>query len=236
MGQFKRYIFLFILLTSLGIQSKAQDYKYEIGVSGGAAYYVGDLNPFGVSDLHVPFGGLARYNLNFRWALRADLIIGKLSGKADRDGNAFFEGALPTFSRNFVDLGIGGEFNFFPYSDKFKYKGTKRFTPYIASGTGLLFAGGEESLFAPYLGLGAGLKYKLTDRINLGCRLMYKQLFSDALDAPKKGDVPKDPYKLNEGFLKNGDGYMSLMFSITWDFSPRRKPCNRNNGNNGAQN
>ena len=52
----------------------AQEYKYEIGGMAGGAYYMGDLNKNGFfKGLNPSLGAVFRYNVNFRWALKANL-------------------------------------------------------------------------------------------------------------------------------------------------------------------
>ena len=120
------------------------------------------------------------------------------------------------------------EFNFFPYSDKFAYSNARRFTPYIFMGLGVTVAPGSGKTFAgPNIPLGIGLKYKVKNRINLGCEFSFRKLFGDGLDVTDDSNAfLDDPYHMKGSFLKNKDWYSFLLFTVTWDFGPRCRTCN----------
>ncbi len=206
----------------------AQEYKYEIGGMVGASMYMGDANKTSIiKGLNPAVGGVFRYNVNFRWAFKGDLMWAKVSGKTAGLNNAFpFEGDI-SFSRSLIELGGQAEFNFFPYSDKYAYMNTRRFTPYVLVGLGLTVApGGGETMATVNIPLGVGVKYKLKNRINLGCEFAFRKLLSDGLEGK---DELSDPYGVESSIWKNKDWYSCLMFSITWDFGPRKEPCNNAN-------
>jgi len=217
-------IMVILLVVMLPILH-AQEYKYEIGGMAGGAFYMGDANKTALfKDLNVAFGGVFRYNANFRWAFKGNLIWGKVSGSTDGLDNVFPDNAQVAFDRNIIDLGGQMEFNFFPYSDKYAYMSTRRLTPYIVFGLGITVATGEDRTFVgPNIPLGMGVKYKLKNRVNLGCEFTVRKLFGDNFEG---NAVLDDPYKLNSDWLKNNDWYSLLLFSVTWDFGPRTRPCN----------
>ena len=116
------------------------------------------------------------------------------------------------------------EFNFFPYSDKFDYAGAKRFSPYVLVGIGLTVApGGGKTFASPNIPLGVGMKYKIKNRLNLGCEFSFRKLFGDGLEGK---DMLDDPYGVKGSALKNKDWYSFLLLSVTWDFGPRCRTCN----------
>lgn len=203
----------------------AQEYKYEIGGMAGGAYYMGDLNKNGFfKGLNPSLGAVFRYNVNFRWALKANLQWSRVTGSTDGLENVFPDNAQGSFSKNVMDLGAQGEFNFFPYSDKFSYAGAKRFSPYVLLGMGVAVApGGGSTMTSFYLPLGVGVKYKLKSRLNLGCEFSFRKLFSDSLEGDERFD---DPYKVGKSTWKNNDWVSYLLFSVTWDFGPCTQPCN----------
>lgn len=224
---FQRILLLsfFIGVCALG---KAQEYKYEIGGMAGMSTYMGDANKTSVfKGINPAIGGVFRYNANFRWAIKADLMWAKISGSTAGLENAFpFEGDI-SFDRNLIELGGQAEFNFFPYSDKFAYLNTKRVTPYVLLGLGLTVApGGNETFASVNIPIGVGVKYKIKNRINLGCEFSVRKLFGDGLEGV---DELKDPYYMESSIWKNKDWYTCLMFSITWDFGPRNRDCNNIN-------
>lgn len=225
---FFQRIFLVILSVSIFPVLHAQEYKYEIGGMAGISSYMGDANktaPF--KGINPAIGGVFRYNPNFRWAIKADLMWAKVSGKTAGLDNVFpFEGDI-SFDRSLIELGGQAEFNFFPYSDQFAYLNTKRLTPYILLGLGLTVApGGNKTFATANIPIGVGLKYKIKNRINLGCEFSVRKLLGDGLEGK---DELNDPYEISGSIWKNKDWYTCLMFSVTWDFGPRNRPCNNIN-------
>ena len=83
---------------------------------------MGDVNKNAFfKGLNPAFGAVFRYNPNFRWALKTNLMWGQVSGTTEGQQNVFPDHAQGSFSRSLIELGGQMEFNFFPYSDKFAY-------------------------------------------------------------------------------------------------------------------
>ena len=222
---YKLFVSLLVLFTCT--TAVAQEYKYEIGGMAGTSMYMGDANQTNLLRGLHPAGGLVfRRNFNFRWALKTDLLLGKISGNTQNTANVFPDDAAYKFSRSFYDLGGQMEFNFLPYSDKFAYLNTSRITPYLLSGLGFTMASGQQTFFDFHLSLGLGVKYKIRNRINLGVEYKVRKLFSDAFDSPdSKGFNLDNPYNIKSGLFKNKDWCNTLMFSVTWDFGPNNRKC-----------
>lgn len=199
----------------------------------GGAFYMGDANKNAFFKGMNPAAGVVfRYNANFRWALKANLMWGQVSGSTEGLENVFPNNAEASFSRSLVELGGQMEFNFFPYSDKFAYAGAKRFSPYVFLGLGVTYGAGSDAFFGPNIPLGVGVKYKVKNRINLGCEFSFRKLFGDGFDVTDEGNAMLDnPYHISGSFLKNKDWYSFLLLSVTWDFGPRNRPCNSKNSN-----
>jgi opacity protein-like surface antigen len=221
-----------IILTSLFVSAfpvlQAQEYKFEIGGMTGGTFYMGDLNKNTLfREIHPAFGGVFRYNTNFRWAFKANLMWGQVSGSTSGVENVFPTNAQMSFNRNLFELGGQMEFNFFPYSDKYGYSNTQRFTPYVLLGLGVTLAPGNRQRFTGLnLPVGVGVKYKIKNRINLGCEFSVRKLFGDNFDVTDDNNALLDnPYRISSSFLKNKDWYSFLLLSVTWDFGLRCIPC-----------
>lgn len=226
-ASFQRILIMFLFLgVCAGL--RAQEYKYEIGGMVGGAYYMGDANKNAFfKGLNPALGGVFRYNVNFRWAIKGNLLWGRVSGSTEGAENVFPGQAQVSFDANVIELGGQGEFNFLPYSDKFGYAGAKRFTPYVLLGIGVSVAPGNGSTMASLnIPLGLGVKYKIKNRVNLGCEFSFRKLFADNLEGNAALD---NPYGIKSSFLKNRDWYSFLLLSVTWDFGPRNRPCNNAN-------
>ena len=224
---FRKNVLLLVAALLTCVVAIAQEYKYELGGGLGLSSYMGDANknnPF--SGLHPSFGAVFRKNLDFRWAVKADLLMGKVSGDTKNSENVYPGNASAEFSRNFYELGGQMEFNFLPYSDKYPYLQTSKITPYLLAGLGLTLASGNETFFGVNFPIGLGIKYKVKNRINLGLECSTRKLFDDSFDAPNQsGFNLNNPYQLNKSIIKNRDWYTILMFSITWDFGPNDRKC-----------
>jgi len=224
----RKYSFYKILIIMLvcftGTTAVAQEYKYEIGGMLGLSMYMGDANQTNLLSGFNPAGGVVfRRNFNFRWALKTDLMMGKITGNTKNTDNVFPNQGQAAFSRSFFELGGQIEFNFLPYSDKFAYLNTSRLSPYLLTGLGVTAASGFGSVNLP---LGLGVKYKIRNRINLGLEYAVHKLFSDSFDVPdKNGFNLNNPYNVQSGIFKNKDWYNTLMFSVTWDFGPNDRKC-----------
>ena len=228
-------VIIWICLSSFRIdaQDNGPEYLYEIGGSIGGAFFMGDANNSALFKHTNPATELLyRYNVNFRIALKANLAWVRLSGSTEGLKNVFPNNAQASFEKNVLDMGGQAEFNFFPYSDDFKYLNTKRISPYIAAGTGLSFAPGEGNLFfSPYISLSTGVKYKLKKRINIGAEWSVRKLFSDRLDVNGGNELLDNPYGIESGLIKNKDLYSILTIGLSYDFGLRNCNCNNKNTN-----
>jgi len=219
---------IIMLICFTGTTAVAQEYKYEIGGMLGLSMYMGDANQTALLKGFNPAGGLVfRRNFNFRWALKTDLLMGRITGDTKNTENVFPNHSQASFSRSFFELGGQIEFNFLPYSDKFAYLNTSRIAPYLLTGLGITAAPGKTGTFGSvHFPLGAGVKYKIRNRINLGLEYAVHKLFSDSFDAPDtEGFNLNNPYRIQSGIFKNKDWYNSLLFSVTWDFGPNNRKC-----------
>ena len=222
-----KFIFFIIGCMFSSVVLKAQDYKYEIGGMAGTSFYMGDANKTKLFQKPgLSAGAVLRYNKNFRWAFKGDLLIGRVSGDTEKSGNVFPHGQNVAFSRTFYELGGQVEYNFFNYSDKYAFLGTKKFSPYLFTGLGLTLASGDDFFAGVNLPIGAGVKYKLKDRLNVGFEFSFRKLFGDSFDTPHKGGLSlNNPYGIESSILKNKDWYSLTMFFVTWDFGLRTRPC-----------
>ena len=224
-------IIILLCINSIGIN--AQDYLYEIGGMLGGSFYMGDANKNAAFKNMNPSGALLfRYNANFRIALKANLAWASISGSTDGLKNVFPDNAQSSFKRNVIDLGGQLEFNFFPYSDEYKYLNTKRISPYIMGGFGFSAAPGNGStFFSPHISMGTGVKYKLKSRLNIGAELSIRKLFGDGLDVNGDNKLLDNPYGMKSSMFKNKDWYSMLSITVSYDFGLRNCNCNNKETN-----
>lgn len=209
------------IVTMAAFTCMGQEYRYEIGPALGITGYLGDVNTANMYKMpRVAGGGIFRYNLNTRWAFKGNLLYVGLAGDSKNIESQFPHGEQYKFSAHVIDLGGQVEFNFFHFGEGAKYKNYKRITPYMVAGLGmeLSFAGGKTS-FGAVLPLGAGVKYRLKERLNIGFEFTMRKSFSDKVDGIT------DLYGYNHGFAKNTDWYSVGMFTVTYEFSKRCVKC-----------
>ena len=168
----------------------------------------------------VAGGGIFRYNLNTRWAFKGNLLYVNLAGDSKNIESQFPHGEQYKFNAHVIDLGGQVEFNFFHFGQGAKYKNYKRISPYMVAGLGMemSFANGKTS-FGAVLPLGAGVKFRLKDRLNLGFEFTMRKSFSDRVDGIT------DLYGNKHGIAKNTDWYSVGMFTLTYEFSKRCVKC-----------
>jgi hypothetical protein len=123
-----RTFFCALLILAAGFSGYSQ--QHEIGIMGGASYYIGDLNPNGHFMQSKPAGGIMyRYNMNPRMALRVQALFGSLQAadsviRFNEDRNLSFRSPL-------MELGAQYELSYY----KFKIGSEKDyFTPYLFVG------------------------------------------------------------------------------------------------------
>lgn len=206
-------------------ESAAQeDFRFEAGGGLGMTGYLGDANTSSMWSM-PGFEGeiLFRYIANPRWAFKTGLFAGSLRGDSSKMANVLPEGKNRRFSTTFYEIGETAEFNFFNYGMGESYRRLKRFTPYIAAGLGATFwSTGGETGAAFTLPVGMGVKYKPSERVNLGLEFLMKKTFTDRLD----GTLLDDPVGIESTFMKNTDWYSTLTLTVSYEFSRRCATCN----------
>lgn len=225
-------LFIFILMIFSVLSLSAQDeveYKMELGGMIGGSFYLGDANYTSLfKNTGFAGGVVARYILNPRMALKGNLAAGKISGTTKDFDNKFPQDQQFSFNRTIIDLGIQFEYNFFAYGSGKGYRGNKRLTPYILGGIGTTLAPAPaEVVFTLNLPIGGGIKYKLANRLNIGCEFTMRFSFSDKLDVTNKSGLQlNDPYGIKGSGLKNKDSYSFTTVFVTYDLFPKLKNCN----------
>lgn len=220
----KRLLVILLTLVALAaprLQAQEETYRFDVGAQVGMAGYLGDAssNIFG----HPGFsGGVSwRYLPDARWAVRALLNVMSLSGDTADMDDVLPGQAQYSFKSTAYDLGGRVEFNFFSYGIGESYKKLRRLSPYLTVGLGVTLATcGGESAFGVNIPMGAGIKYKLRERWNLGLEFTMTKVFSDHVD----GEL-SDLYQIKSSFIKNTDWYSNISVSVTYEFGKRCSTC-----------
>ncbi|MBU1010042.1 MAG: hypothetical protein KKD74_07905 [Bacteroidetes bacterium] len=211
----KLKLLISLLIAVVAVQAQT----LEVGLFGGGAYYIGDINPvLHFNQLKPSFGAIARYNSNSRWAFRLCLTSAEVTG--DDQKVKFNEDRSLSFNTTINDAALVAEFNFLEY-----FTGSKKdyFTPFIFGGFSVfqynpqsldgvgLRALGTEGQNIGYQGrkqyskmgfsipFGFGFKYSLTKRIGMAFEWRMHKTFTDYID-----DV-STTYYLESGAIDPGN-------------------------------
>lgn len=201
------FILTFIVLLILPIQILRGQKKTDIGIIGGTAYCMGDINHTRHFYSLSPAGGIIlRYNFNPRNSIRFNGVYARLKGDPDDTGDPQPDSDASAFSTRLLDLVVATEFNFM------EYEATKirrdRYTPYVSGGLGYSIVLGGES--TALLSFGGGFKYNVTRRLSAGAEWTFRKTFSDMLDGlPNVGEE-------NNVFFHNKDWYSIVGVFVTY--------------------
>ena len=211
---------LLVLVASVHAQSDPE-YKMELGGGIGIVSYQGDFNSSLFKSPQPMFTVLAKYKFDPRRAVALNVSYGQLKGSSN-DAQTYYP--LTTtydFKSNVVDMGLRLEYNFWPFGTGFEYRGAKRLTPYVTIGLGMTIANAEgKSATGINMPIGVGVKYKMTDRLNLAAEWAMHFTSSDELDGIK------DPYGIkSSGLFKNTDCYSHLRLSLSYDIWAKCRTC-----------
>lgn len=223
-----KYLLIFVLMLGGVAPLSAQDdpeYRMEIGVGAGLGGYLGDFNGSPVHNLQPMVSAVGRYVFNSYMGLRLTAGYATMKGSS-ADVETYYPdyAATPyTFKHSLYDVALAFEYNFWPYGTGRDYRGAKRLVPFVAVGLGAAYVDtGDKGKLALSVPLGLGVKYKVSERVNLGLEWAMHFVQSDELDGVK------DPYHVkSSGVFKNTDAYHALQLSLTYSFSPKCVTCNK---------
>ena len=233
----------FLLATLAVCTAMAQDadvleYQQEIGGGVGISSYVGDARGGFLTHPGLSAMVIWRRNLNQRMVIKTNLAWGHISGNTEgvfipedplsKTAEGGTAAQAIHFNRNVVDVGAQFEMNFLGYGMGAAYKGLHRWTPYLLAGVGFCigFGGGGETTGGLAIPVGAGFRYKLRPRLNLGLEWTVRFSTSDRLDDAGQSPHLADPYGIKGSILKNKDAYQLMLLTLTYDISPKYRKCN----------
>lgn len=215
-----RTIILIFLGGLFSISLQAQ--HLEFGLLGGAANYMGDLSnnskTIYLKETNLVGGAFIKYNIHELGAIRLGVNYTTISGQDQNAADDFVSGRNLSFASNVLDFSIVGEFNILGYQP---YNLYKPLSPYIFVGFGMFTydpttqfedevvklrelrteAQGTDGQPAPYtktafsIPFGLGIKYALSDKLNLGFEIGARRTNTDYLD--DVSTVFADPRSLN---------------------------------------
>jgi len=219
---------IFCCFGSYLFAQQQDEFRAEIGILGGVAYYIGDANSIPFNNLTPAYGALFRYKFTPRFAARAEFT------RTSVFGGGFVGVTVPEFPDyiHMVDarfdnpinvLDFAGEFNFFDLERSLNRRTSRIFSPYIFVGVGMmnyLYEGNEQ--FTLSLPFGVGIKLKLGQRFNFNAQFSNRLLFADNLEGISDFNNPRG---LNGSNFLNNDMLSTLTIGITYNIWRRCPGC-----------
>jgi opacity protein-like surface antigen len=210
----KRFLLIFVIsipVLLFGQNSIVQE--GEIGFGVGAAHYFGDLNTRARLNRAKPaMTAFFRKNFGNYIAMRVGASFAQL-GYSDvyNTQNEFMQQRNLSFNSSIWELAVQGDFNFFRFLPG---EPGMNYTPYVTFGVGAFnydpfaYLSGEKYFLRPLgtegqgdpsypdrqqysstalsLPIGAGFKYAINERMNVGFEILYRLTNTDYLDDVSK--------------------------------------------------
>ncbi len=227
---------IFLLLFVLFVQmSYAQ--THEVGLSVGAMNYKGELATSG--NLAYPkLGYEAFYRINATrassWKFQA--VYGQIAQDDANNGDLLAKMRGHKFETDIFELSVQWEYNFLNFRRETKRLNESRqnITPYFFCGLGYMLFTPKYNQQANYnkqtavIPIGVGIKYALTEHLNLGLAIGARATFTDQLD-DMGVQVTKDPTVIRNPkyYTNNGgnDQYYFTHISLSYVLGDKGKEC-----------
>lgn len=226
---------MFLLLVLMFVMPKnLRSQIMEVGVTGGAPYYLGDLNPSKhFSNVRPSFGGMIRYYQNLRWAFRLQYSHYNLHVQPTQD----IIDQIPKYKGKYKfpevnDVALIAEFNYFDY---WTGSNVDYWTPYVFLGlsgfnqrvndtndTNDKERGDDitNKKLAASIPFGFGVKYSLFGRLGLTLEWRMHKTLSDDLD-----NMVDKLDEFNFGYDNDWIGTLEMSFVYRFNL-PNKCNCN----------
>jgi len=208
----------------------------EAGLMVGGANYLGELSSNSsqvfLQETNVAAGAFVKYNVNHLFAVRLGFNYASISGEDSNSGNTAIINRNLNFRSDIYEGSLIGEFNILGYQP---YNYTSTFSPYLFGGIAFFQFNPQGELNGQFFDLqplgtegqnlesipertpyklsefaipfGIGVKYTLTETLNLGFEIGVRKLFTDYLD-----DVSLT-YPGNDAFAAEGASLETIQLS-----------------------
>ena len=172
-----------------------------------------------MSPLRYPLSRTGRAGIqNGDWRRRR---IGSLYGRFQRQSvKGYATLGDYEFDNTLTEGIVRYEYNFWAFGTGREYRGARKLVPFITLGLGIVHHSGENSGITMSMPIGAGIKYKVSQRLNFTAEWALRFTPSDHLDGRK------DVYGIkSSGLFKNTDCYNVLQLSLSYDVWMKCKTC-----------
>lgn len=211
----------------------------ELGFFVGKGNYNGELNPtnqFSNESGSIALGGIFRYNLNPRYALKGSALFTEIKGNdaiADLD---FGQMRKASFESNLLELSGQIEFNFMEYEIG---DHSRAFSPFIFVGLSafrynpttiqdeevIRSSSDEDNTWAFALPFGVGLKVNLLKRLGLSAEWGFRKTGKDDLDGLPNTNLERLLYENGKDY--DNDWYSVIGVSLNYRLT-KKNSCPSN--------
>ena len=194
----------------------------EAGVFAGVSYYQGDINPR--KPFYQPgmsLGALIKHNFAEHHCIRLNAFYGQLKGNDLDFDNDFQQMRAHSFETTLLDCHLGYEFNFLPHI--INRRKIAHATPYIFAAIGYsLIITSNTGIAANHatVPFGVGFKYRINDRLLVGCEWGMRKTFTDNIDG-LLNPGPDGSYSM----LHNNDWYSFAGIYVTFKVFEQKFIC-----------
>jgi hypothetical protein len=222
----KKFLILLTIPIAFCIKARAQNETAlvgEYGVTFGAAHYFGDLNNrAAINRPKIALGGFFRKQFGNYTALRVAAHFAQLGYSDQYSQNDYQRRRNLSFNTNIFEFAVRGDFNFFKFIPT---DVNHSFTPYATLGVGVFsydpyaYLNGQKYYLRPldtegetfYQGrkaygtmaicipIGFGIKYAITDKVNLSIEIAHRFTTTDYIDDVSKTYVGIDKFTSPNG-------------------------------------
>ena len=227
MRVYKSIIVFFVLL---GFSAFGQ--HSEIGILGGTAYYLGELNPSiqVVNEVRPVAGLFYRKNISKRYALRIGANYAQLSATDNFSTTELSQFRQLSFSTNMWEAYGVIEFNFIPY--QIDNRTTSPFTPYVFIGAAVfgvnptiesngISTSSQGNIIAPSMPFGLGVKLNFARNLGLAIEWGMRKTFTDQVDGLSEKYI--SGYQLSN--TQNNDWYSFVGITLNYKILTKTDHC-----------
>lgn len=238
------FIIIFFVTFSFRSQAQMEEFQYvqtgEFGVTAGAAHYFGDLNNrANINRPKIALGAFFRRQFGNYISARIMGHYAKLGYSDIYSDNEFQQSRNLSFNTDIFELAIVGDFNFFKFIPT---DPRHSFTPYASLGVGFMtydpyaYYNNEKVYLRPlntegqtfYQGrksygttalvmpVGFGIKYAISDKVNLSFEVNYRFTTTDYLDDVSTTYIGLDKFPSTSG----GKSLAGIMQDRSYEVGP----------------
>lgn len=204
------------------LMAQSRPYRCEIGVQGGAGYYIGDASEHVFQNIREAYGLQFRYKFDKRWALAVKANHQRITGPMDDLRTTPPEMVGQMWSNRLINVDVMGEFNFLRLSDPEYDHRVKCYSPFITLGVGATYAfEGSKHLHA-YIPVGLGFKWKFARRAGLNILWQHNIMLTDGIEGIA---ALNNTHDMNGSNIMNLDVTSTLTLGIVFEFAQQKKVC-----------